>query len=110
MTTNKYRNVRTEIDGIAFQSKAEAFRYAELKLLQHAGVISDLELQPRFPLDVKGNRVATFVGDFAYRDAKGLLTVEDVKGVQTPLFRLKAKLFRALYGFEITLIGKGARA
>lgn len=105
---SKYRNIPTEIDNITFASKAEAFRYAELKLLQHAGIISDLELQPNFRLKVEGELVCTYRGDFSYRDKRGLLVVEDVKGVQTPLFRLKAKLFRALYGFNITLIGKGA--
>src|SRR5690606_369436 len=49
---SKYRNVRTTVDGITFDSKREAERYGELKTMEAAGVISDLELQPRFPLTV----------------------------------------------------------
>lgn len=92
---SKYRNVRTQIDGRRFDSKAEANRYSELCLLQRAGVISDLECQPRYVVGT-GKRPPVYVGDFAYIES-GRLIVEDVKGVQTPVFRLKAKLFRERY-------------
>ena len=50
MAYNKYRNIKTEVDGIKFDSKREAQRYQELKLLEKGGVISNLELQPKFEL------------------------------------------------------------
>jgi hypothetical protein len=96
----KYGAIRTEVDGITFASKAEARRYDELKLMLKAGAISRLDIQPRFPLTVNGVTVGAYVGDFAYMD-NGKLVVEDVKGVKTPVYRLKAKLVRALYGIEI---------
>jgi dsDNA-binding SOS-regulon protein len=65
---SKYGAVRTEVDGISFASKKEARRYSELKLLERAGEIADLQLQPRFPLTVNGVRVCTYVADFQYRD------------------------------------------
>lgn len=50
MKYNKYGNIKTVIDGIKFDSKRESERYLELKLLEKAGEISDLKLQPRFIL------------------------------------------------------------
>lgn len=97
---NKYRAVRTVVDGRVFDSKREARRYEELKLLERAGLIRDLEIQPKFPLEVNGRRVATYRGDFQYWEG-GEFIVEDCKGVRTPIYRLKAKLMFALYGIEI---------
>jgi hypothetical protein len=104
--TSKYRNVPTEVDGIRFASKAEARRYSELKLLMRSGEISGLELQKRYRLDATdGTKLATYVADFDYFDAKSAAPVtEDVKGVLTPAFKLKSKLFKAQYGREIKLI------
>lgn len=94
--TPKYRNRKTEVDGITFASKAEARRYGELKLLEKAGEIENLILQPRYRLRVEGANVGTYVGDFFYLE-DGRPVVEDVKGVETAVFRLKAKMFRATY-------------
>lgn len=107
MRPPKYRNIPTEVDGIRFASKAEARRYNELKLLMRAGEISSLELQKRYPLEATdGTKLGTYVADFDYLDAKSATHVtEDVKGVATPVFKLKAKLFRAQYGREIKIIG-----
>jgi hypothetical protein len=100
---SKYGAQRTEVDGITFASKKEARRYGELKLLQRAGTIRDLKLQPRFPLTVNGRLVCTYVGDFEYLTVPiGARIVEDAKGFKTPEYKLKAKLFKALNGFEIT--------
>lgn len=92
----KYRAKPVVIDGVRFASQAEARRYGQLKLLEKAGQISGLELQPKFPVVVNGMKVCTYIGDFAYFDGKGRI-VEDVKGVQTPMFRLKRKLVEATY-------------
>ena len=101
----KYGAVPTEIDGIRFASKAEAKRYADLRLLERAGEIENLELQPRFPLHVNGKLVCTYVADFQYWDkAKSKSIVEDVKGVETPVFKLKRKLFQAVLHRNITVV------
>lgn len=104
---NKYRAIRTTVDGIAFASKAEAARYSELKLLLGAGRVRNLELQPAFQIVVNGVRVGKYLADFRYEQRVGAgwrTVVEDVKGVETALYRLKAKLVRALYGVEIVLV------
>ena len=105
---SKYRNVPTVIDGLRFSSKAEAARYSELKLLQAANQVRWFIRQPRFDL---GNGIV-YVADFlvlwnadetTFSDTR--VTVEDVKGVETDVFKLKRKLFEAQYG-ELTLITK----
>lgn len=84
------------VDGHRFPSKFEATRYADLKLLERAGQIADLRLQPRFPLVVRGKKVGTYVGDFWYIEGRETV-VEDTKGVVLPLYRLKRELFLVLY-------------
>jgi hypothetical protein len=104
---SKYRNQPVEIDGHRFASKAEGKRYQELMLLVKAGEIINLELQPRYPMAVNGEKICTYVADFAYDGRTGLdHHVEDVKGIQTDAFRIKAKLFKAIYGRDIELIGR----
>jgi hypothetical protein len=82
----------------------------ELKLLEKAGEVKELELQPKFPLHVpvKGRanlfqQVAFYVADFRYRRGpRGVLVIEDVKGVRTQTYRLKKRMFETQYGLEIT--------
>jgi len=103
MTYRKYRAKRTEVDGIMFASKGEARRYGELKLMEKARVISCLILQPRFLLqeaftdsEGKRHRKIEYVADFEYME-DGRDVVEDFKGVETPVFKIKRKLFLKQY-------------
>lgn len=114
---SKYHAVRTTVDGITFASKKEAKRYQELKLLEKAGEIWDLELQPTFrlmvpvqstlltkaPMEATLIDVGCYKADFAYYDKRRrkYRTVEDVKGMKTPVYRLKKKIVEAIYGIEI---------
>lgn len=99
---NKYRNKKVIVDGEEFDSKKEGNRYKELKLLLKAGKISNLELQPRFLLQdgFKKNgrtfRKIEYVADFKYTE-NGKTIVEDVKGMQTDVFKLKHKIFEKVY-------------
>ena len=103
----KYHNTKTVADGIKFDSKLEAERYAQLKILERAGVIRDLELQPSFELlpsfrkNGKTWRKTVYKADFRYILADGdRIIIEDVKGstaVITDVFRLKQKLFEYKY-------------
>jgi len=94
---SKYAAIPTVVDGIRFASKREARRYGELRLLERAGEIASLELQPTFPCVVSGAKVCTYIADFAYTSEAGKRVVEDVKGVKTPVYRLKKKLVEAIY-------------
>ena len=100
MSQSKYRAVRTTVNGLEFASQKEARRYQALLLLERAGQIRDLELQPRFPCRVNDLLVCTYVADFRYSE-NGAWIVEDVKGMKTDVYRIKAKLVKALYGITI---------
>lgn len=95
---HKYGARKTTVDGIVFDSAKEARRYGELKLLQRAGKITDLKLQPRYKLV----QTVTYVADFAYYDReKGMNIVEDVKGFKTPVYKRKKKLMKEQLRIEI---------
>lgn len=108
----KYHNTKTIVDGIKFDSKLEAKRYGQLKLMERAGVIRDLELQPEYELipsfrkSGKTWRRTVYRADFRYilcEDDR--IIIEDVKGstaVITDVFRLKQKLFEYRYP-ELTI-------
>ncbi len=108
MTRNKYNAVKTVVDGITFDSKKEAKRYAELKLLEKAGEISGLLLQPPFKIEINGVKICTYIADFQYvshfKHEDDKFVVEDVKGVKTAIYRLKKKLVKAVYDIDIVEI------
>ena len=100
---NKFRAVKTVVDGITFDSKAEARRYGSLKMLEKGKRITRLELQPRFKLYGKnGGYICEYRADFQYfeLDANGVaigMVIEDVKSPVTaknPVYRLKVKLLK----------------
>ncbi len=104
---SKYNAQPTTVDNIRFDSKKEAARYSVLQMMDKAGEIHSLTLQPVFPILVTSKagasvKVGTYRGDFQYCE-KGSARpiVEDVKGVRTPVYKLKKKLVEAQYGIEI---------
>ncbi len=102
MTYNKYRAKRTLVDGITFASKKEAARYEVLKILEKAREIKILKLQPRYDFNVDGMYIGFYKGDFLYFDnVKKEQILEDCKGFKTPIYQLKKKLVKALYGIDI---------
>ncbi len=95
---NKYGNKKTVVDGIPFDSKREAVRYSELKLLEKSGAIENLKLQVPFELiparaDEKGVK---YIADFVYIE-DGRKIVEDSKGCKTKEYIVKRKLFKYQY-------------
>lgn len=122
---SKYHSKKTEVDGIVFDSKREAQRYQQLKLMEKAGVICDLKRQVKYELIpaqyVDGKcveRAVTYTSDFEYYilnplkhktimadpNAKtiGQHVVEDVKGMRTDTYKIKRKLMLYRYGILIT--------
>lgn len=103
----KYRNRKTAYDGKVFDSKKEADRYAELKLLERAGKISGLMWQVPYlliPTQYIGGkcveRSCVYVADFVYHIGDSVV-VEDTKGVRTPDYIIKRKLMLKEYGIRI---------
>lgn len=101
MRRAKYGNVKTVVDGITFDSKREATRYGTLKLMQKAGLISDLRLQVPYEIKVNGMKICKYVADFVYIE-RGKEVVEDVKGMKTSVYNLKKKLMKACFGVSIS--------
>lgn len=121
----KYGSKKTILDGIAFDSKKEANRWAELKILEKAGKIEDLRRQVKFVLipaqyedstevyqrgankgkPKKGKLIeheAAYIADFVYRDKENDRTVvEDTKGFKTKDYILKRKLLLERYKIRI---------
>ncbi len=96
---NKYGNKKLVIDDHKFDSKREARRYQELKMMLRSGVITDLELQKPFVLQEtckNGNgetvRRIKYVADFVYKQ-NGVTIVEDTKGFRNSVYLLKKKIF-----------------
>lgn len=98
---SKYKNRRTVVDGIIFDSLRELKRYGELKMLERSGIISRLECHPRFPIVVSGLHICIYEADFQYVAQDGKQIVEDSKGVRTALFIIKSKLMLAVHGIRI---------
>ena len=115
----KYGSKKVTYDGIVFDSKKEARRYCELKLLERAGKIKNLELQKAFELipaqrehDAIGKRggiikgkvienSVKYVADFVYTDENGKTVVEDTKGFRTKDYIIKRKLMLYVHGIKI---------
>lgn len=105
----KYRSKKTIVDGITFDSKLEARRYQELKLMERAGEISGLQLQVKYvliPSQKLNNKVVeravTYVADFVYTlKSSGESVVEDTKGMKTKEYIIKRKLMLYVHGIRV---------
>ena len=120
----KYNNKKVMVDGIKFDSKKEAKRYQELKMLEQAGHITDLKRQAKYVLipaqyepsgeictkgkekgkPKKGKlleRECAYYADFVYSTKGGELVVEDTKGMRTPDYIIKRKLMLYVHGIRI---------
>jgi len=108
----KYGNKKTTVHGITFDSKWESERYLYLKSLEKAERIKDLELQPRYNIMVNDQKICAYIADFKYNkeSADGIWEhiVEDAKGVETPEFKLKKKLMKAVFDIDIYLSKKSS--
>lgn len=118
MRKNKYRNQKNEVDGIVFDSKKEAKRFQELRLLEKAGAIQNLKTQVEFELipaqrgpDTIGKRggvkkgklierKCSYRADFVYQE-NGKTVVEDTKGMRTKDYIIKRKLLLYVHGIRI---------
>ena len=109
---SKYGAKKTTIDGITFDSRAEARRHCQLLILERSNAITGLSRQVSFDLcpSVKFKGAARakpalrYVADFVYTDcATGKQVVEDVKGVLTDVFTIKRHLMLAVHGIDILI-------
>lgn len=126
---SKYNAQKTVVDNITFDGKTEALRYIELKRLKQAGIVKTIEMQPAFSLQprfwkccgavwgslelkkgkcpVCGKKIPAtkqiqYIADFRVTYTDGHQEIEDVKGMETAMFKLKKKMFEYRYP-ELTL-------
>jgi len=103
--SNKYGAKRAKVDGITFASKAEAKRYGDLMNLQRGKQISGLETHPKYSINIDGHHICVVELDFRYLDLiTGKVVVEDVKGKDNALSKLKRKLVTACHSIEVVII------
>jgi len=104
---NKYFAKKTLAFGEKFDSKWEAERYGQLKAMERAGVVEQLERQVKYELKINDVKICNYVADFTYllieEDGSSKYIVEDAKGVLTPEFKLKKKLMLAIQNIDIFL-------
>ena len=105
---SKYGNKKVEVNGIQFDSKREARRYLDLKAMEMAGQIQNLQLQVRYELipsqRIDGKvveRSCDYVADFTYYDKDGWYVVEDTKGMKTKDYIIKRKLMLYIHKIRI---------
>lgn len=116
---SKYKSKKTVVDGIEFDSKKEANRWQELRLMEESGEITHLTRQVEFLLipkqmepDTIGargrmkrgkiiERECVYIADFVYYDSNNKFVVEDTKGVRTDAYRIKRKLMLYMHGIRI---------
>lgn len=114
---SKYKNKKIEVDGITFDSRKEAKRWLELRQLEQAGEITDLQRQVKFVLipsqyidvPIDGHRFekkcvereCSYKADFVYKDSFGAVCVEDSKGFKTKDYIIKRKLLLYVHGIQI---------
>lgn len=123
MRWNKYGSKKTEVDGVTFDSKKEAKRYQELRILEKAGEIKNLQRQVKFLILPEQREVSAeiyksgprkgqlkpgkllersieYVADFVYTQ-DGQTIVEDTKGFRTKDYIIKRKLMLWVHGIRI---------
>tara|TARA_B100001063_G_C16451347_1_gene398481 strand:- start:230 stop:604 length:375 start_codon:yes stop_codon:yes gene_type:complete len=104
---NKYFAKKTVAMGLKFDSKWEAERWGQLKSMERAGIVTQLERQIRYDLTINDVKICSYIADFRYllEEENGLfkLVVEDAKGILTPEFKLKKKLMKAIHNIELLL-------
>jgi hypothetical protein len=101
---NKYgispREERT-LNGQLYDSKLEMRYAAKLEMLKQAIVwkdrVTDIKRQVGIPLEVNGNLISTYRADFVVTYADGRVEIHETKGLETPEWKIKEKLFRALF-------------
>ena len=109
-TKSKYGNKKVKIDGLTFDSKAEALYYSKLKKMHERGEILFFRTQPRYRLldgfekDGKRHRPVDYIADFEVHHLDGSIEVIDIKGYKTDVFRIKEKMFNKKYPHKLTIL------
>ena len=104
----KYGNHKVVIDGEKVaDSKHEYSRLCELKVLQRAGEIKDLQLQVKYQLIPsqkicgKTERGVSYIADFVYWTKNDKFICEDAKGHRTDAYIIKRKMMKLIHNIDV---------
>ena len=108
-TKNKYRNKKCYYNNIKFDSMKERDRYIFLNRARNIGQIIDLETHVKYPIHMDGKLICKYIADFVYKKQdpatkEWVIVVEDVKGVETPIFRLKRRMMQVVWGVDVRVV------
>jgi len=98
---SKYKAKKVVFDGIKFDSLKECARYKQLMILQKAGSVIKIELQPRYDIIINSKFCGFYKADFKVYYSDGRIDLEDVKGIKTTVYNLKKKIVEAMYNIKI---------
>lgn len=104
MRRAKFGNTKTQRNGMVFDSKKEADRYDQLRLLERVGQVRNLERPKKYRLEVNGVLIATYKPDFEYEELvkdRWVPVTEDVKGYPNDRWPMKKRLMKACHGIII---------
>lgn len=99
----KYKAKKCTMNGVNFDSKAEMNRYCQLRIMQMAGEIKNLKCHPAFDIDYNEKHICKVELDFCYEE-DGMTIVEDVKGCDNALSKLKRKMVKAFHNVDVIII------
>lgn len=103
-TKSKYGNTAKIYNGRVYHSKREAAYALDLDLLKKAGEIKEWSPQFKLSMDVNNHHICNYIIDFKIVDKSGKEQIVEVKGYQTPEWKLKWKLCQALYGEKYDMV------
>ncbi len=103
---SKYKNIKTVVDGIKFDSKAEATYYGILNILKRTGKVKDFEMQVVYTLTAG----IKYILDFKVEYSDGRIDYIDIKGMKTQVFRIKQKLMKHDHDIDITCLKRIGRS
>lgn len=102
---SKYGNVRCELDGLKFDSKAERDYFAALRMRELAGEVRSIAVHPFWDVSVNGVEICRVEMDFSFYDIREKRTrIIDVKGCDNPLSKIKRRLLRAVHGYDVEVV------
>lgn len=102
--SSKYSSKRTFYNGVWYASKKESKRAYELDMLLKAGEVKKWTPQVKYEFVLNGKKICSYFLDFLVEYSNGEIRYEDVKGMQTPVYKIKKKMMKAFYDIDITEI------
>lgn len=94
---SKFGAKKQDYNGVMYHSKKEAGYAKELDIRFKAGDIKDVKRQVKISLDVNGYHITNYFIDFVIEHNDGRKEYIEVKGFETPEWKMKWKIFEALY-------------